>query len=114
MQREIEFDKVINKLTDEELISKEELSTIYEYIDNLKEEIDDLESQVNNLECDLEEAQSEVSSLQDEINEERNYQCLELLGALEEITDDRYLSHKSYDTKEKILERLEYILKYGV
>lgn len=116
MEREIEFDKVINKLIDEKVIDQEQIVKIYEYVNYLKEQMDDLQSQVDNLEYDLEEAENERDSLQDEIDEEKEYQNENLLSALEEITEERYkyISGFKYDTKEKILERLEFIIRYGV
>ena len=116
MQREIEFDQVINKLYDEEKIDHEQIDKLYEYVNALKEQINNLESEVDSLEYDLEEAENERDSLQDEIDEEKEYQNENLLSALEEITEERYkyTSGFNYDTKEKILERLESILRYGV
>lgn len=116
MQREIEFDEVINKLYDEEKIDQEQIDKLYEYVYALKEQINDLKSEVDSLEYDLEEAENERDSLQDEIDEEKEYQNTNLLEALKEITEERYKYSNgfSYDTKEKILDRLESILKYGV
>lgn len=113
MSKEIEYDNVLTKLLDNEQISQDDVDKITVYIDSLKDEISDLESECDELEYERDELEGEVSRLEDEIEEEKTYQNQEFRDRIQEIVDDqwKYVT-VTYNTKEKIIDRLDYILRY--
>lgn len=85
-------------------------------IQGLKDRIGELEGIVSDLEEQLRQAKKDLSE-----SEERCYEleadCNEVSDAelfLEELVHDRYMHLRpDYDTLEKVLDRAEFVLKYG-
>ena len=94
-QAELDFDGVITKITMKEELEDSDIEKLTKYVDELEEE---------------------VSNLQDEVDSERDSKITNITDLLEEITEERYKYSNGfkYDTKEKILDRLEYILRYEI
>ncbi len=86
--------------------------------------IEDLKSEIESLQADLDEKDYEINALNEEIDslesdlEDAQDQCdvsQDFLELIQEVVDDRYkYIVPTYDTKEKILDRLEFLLKYEV
>lgn len=87
-------------------LSQENERKVEKYIEDLQEEIFDLNSEIE----DLEEEQRECQFCCE------NYKGLNhpLAEVVQEIINNQYYNYNSYDTKEKIIERLEHALKYEV
>lgn len=110
-EREIEFDNLCNEL--DGVLTDDQFEIIQNYIHELKCTIDDLEYETADLQDEVDRLESENTDLQDEIEEEKNYQNATFRGLIQEIVDDQWkYIHLTYDTKEKILDRLDYILRY--
>ena len=112
-EKEIEFDNLCNEL--DGVLTDDQFEIIQNYIHELKCTIDDQQNEIDNLEYENDRLESENTDLQDEIDEEKEYQNEKFFDVLKEITEERYKysSGFKYDTKEKILERLEFLIKYG-
>ena len=96
---------ILDKLEEEDRLEVEE------YIINFMEELDCVKDDLNAQEsenCDLEE---EIDSLKYDLQ----YRCdsCDFDCAIEQIVNDQMYVTKSYDTKEKILDKLEHTLRYG-
>lgn len=90
--------------------------------------ISSLKTSINELKYELESAERTIESVEDERDEiQRDYDRLEsemeedsvnidLLAAIEEIVNEHYFvsNYRKYDTYQKIIDRLEYILRYIV
>lgn len=115
-QAELDFDGVITKITMKEELEDSDIEKLTKYVDELKEEIETWENDYESLESEKDELEEEVSNLQDEVDSVRDSKLTNITDLLEEITEERYKysSGFKYDTKEKILDRLEYILRYEI
>ena len=86
-------------------LSQEQQEKVEQYIESLLNEIHDLESEVE----DLEEQQRDCDFC------ESNYKGTNhpIAQVVQEIVDDNYYhTSKSYDTRDKIIKRLEHALRY--
>jgi len=96
---------ILDKLEEEDRLEVEN------YIINLMEELDYTNS-------DLNSAQSENYDLEEQIDNlkyDLQYRCdsCDFDCVIEQIVNDQMYVTKSYDTKEKILDKLEHTLRYG-
>lgn len=100
-------------------LSHDEQQKVEEYIEHLLEEIHDLNCETNNLEGEIEDLKNEIRDLEDSQREcafcESNYKGMNhpIAQVAQEIVDDNYYHFtKDYDTRDKIITRLERALRY--
>lgn len=100
-------------------LKQEEQQKLEDYIEKLLEEIHDLNCEVNNLENEIEDLNNEIGDLEDNQREcefcEDNYKGINhpIAQVAQEIVDDNYYHFtKDYDTRDKIITRLERALRY--
>lgn len=100
-------------------LKQETQQKVEDYIEKLFEEIHDLNCEINNLEGEIEDLNNEIGDLEDSQREcefcESNYKGMNhpLAEVAQEIVDDNYYHiTKDYDTRDKIIERLEHALRY--
>ena len=96
---------ILDKLEEEDRLEVEE------YIINLMEELDCVRDDLNNQECENGDLEEEIDSLKYDLQ----YRCdsCDFDCVMKEIVNDQMYVTKSYDTKEKILDKLEHTLLYG-
>lgn len=112
-QAELDFDGVITKITMKEELDDSDTEKLTKYVDELKEEISNLENDLNDTQYELDEAEGRISDLEDEIEEEKDYQNKQFRDLIQEIVDDQWkYTTVQYNTKEKIIDRLDFILRY--
>lgn len=117
MDKEIKYDNLLTNLLDEEKLTQEHVDIIQEYVDELKDDVADLENTVADLEYDNDDLESRISSLEDDLHEQKVQVNERLVSLIREIAEERYKYSKqncTYTTVDKILDRLEFILKYEV
>lgn len=95
-------------------LSQEDEQKVERYINDLLDEIAECKSEIDSLE-------SEISKYEDEARDcdfcESNNKGMNhpIAQIVDEIVNEKYkYSHLQYDTKEKILDRLEHALHYEV
>ena len=114
MCREIDS-KIALTLTE---LSQEQQQEVEQYIEGLLEEIHDLNCQINCLEGEVEDLSNEVDDLENEHREcefcESNYKGMNhpIAQIVQEIIDNQYYITNSYDSKNKVIQRLEHALRY--
>lgn len=116
--KEIAIDKFLNNLVDKGLAQKDAeyidkyIWDLQETIEALKSEINDLESQIDELEYEKEESDNKVNILEEKLENEISKRR-DVVDKVQEIVDDQWkYSTIKYDTKEKILNRLDFVLRY--
>ena len=96
-------------------VPEEKAEKVYTYINSLQQQIDELHNEVSFLEDEVDELESDNEDLQNELDEEKSFVNQHFIDLIKEVVDDRWkYIVPTYDTKEKILDRLEYLLKYEV
>lgn len=96
-------------------VPEEKAEKVYTYINSLQQQIDELHNEVSSLEDEVDELESDKEDLQNELDEEKSFVNQHFIDLIREVVDDRWkYIVPTYDTKEKILDRLEYLLKYEV
>ena len=96
-------------------VPPEKAEKVYTYINSLQQQIDELHNEVSSLEDEVDELESDNEDLQNELDEEKSFVNQHFIDLIREVVDDRWkYIVPTYDTKEKILDRLEYLLKYEV
>lgn len=96
-------------------VPEEKAEKVYTYINSLQQQIDELHNEVSSLEDEVDELESDNEDLQNELDEEKSFVNQHFIDLIREVVDDRWkYIVPTYDTKEKILDRLEYLLKYEV
>lgn len=104
---DIEIEQILKNLP------QEESQVLQQYIEQLNSENEELSSDNDELCSQNEDLVDQIQDLEDEIEDLKADTIL--VGYIQEIIDDRYkYIVPTYDTKDKILDRLEFILKYEV
>ena len=96
-------------------VPEEKAEKVYTYINSLQQQIDELHNEVSSLEDEVDELESDNEDLQNELEEEKSFVNQHFIDLIKKLVDDRWkYIVPIYDTKEKILDILEYLLKYEV
>lgn len=115
IEEQIQIDNIMKAIHPDSL-TQEDLFTLQHYIKTIETETKDLNAAIDSLNDDVEELRDEVNEWEDRYNEyvddDREYD--NYLGVVREIVDDKYFHvHRDYDTYDKIMDRLEHLVKYG-
>ena len=94
-----------------EKLEEEDRLEVEEYIINLLEELDCVRDDLNNQESENRDLEEHIDSLEYDLK--YRCDCCDFGCVMEEIVNDQMYVTKSYDTKEKILDKLEHTLLYG-
>ena len=115
MEREIDSEVAL-VLTE---LSQEQQQKVEQYIERLLKEIHDLNCEVNELDGEVEDLEDRVDELEEQQREcefcESNYKGMNhpIAQIVQEIVDDNYChAIKDYNTRDKIIDRLEHALRY--
>lgn len=92
-----------NKLN--EILNREEIEFVERYVSELENELHSVEEERDDLE-------DRCADLENDLQEEREYNVYKEF--LNSVIEDRYLHvHRDYDTLEKLLDKIEFVAKYG-
>ena len=116
-EKEIIYNNLLNELIEDEKITQEQADKIEDYVKELNDEIYELQDEVNDLEGEVDELEGEVQDLESDLSQNKIERNEHLIDLLKEITEEKYRypeCNLKYTTMEKILDRLEFILRYEV
>lgn len=110
IEKEIQVDNILTQLPPDlgEYIGS--------FVEDLKAEIESLQKDLDDKDYEIDKLNEEIETLESDLEDiEEQAVDQDFLDLIQEIVDDRYkYIVPTYDSKEKILDRLEFLLKYEV
>lgn len=92
-------------------LNEEDRETVQDYILDILRDLDEETQQRESYEEENSELESELDNVKYDLQNRCTY-C-DYANCMREIVKDQMYYTKSYDTKEKILDKIEHTLKYG-